>query len=46
MNTINKEEILKKAKDWFRDTIAKNHIANTEKLVDPKEFNINRFLAV
>ncbi len=43
---IEKEEILEKAKDWFRDTIAQNHIKNTEKLVDPKQFNINPFLAV
>ena len=43
---MNKEEILEKAKDWFRDTIAKNHITNTEKLVNSKEFNINPFLAV
>lgn len=43
---IDKEEILEKAKDWFRDTIAQNHIKNTEKLVNPKQFNINPFLAV
>jgi len=41
---INKKEILEAAKRWFRETIAPNHIANTEKLVDPKEFNINPFL--
>lgn len=40
-----KEEILEKAKVWFRETIAINHIKNTKKLVDPKEFNINPFLA-
>ena len=43
---VDKEEILEKAKDWFRDTIAQNHIKNTEKLVNPKQFNINPFLAV
>jgi hypothetical protein len=43
---IDKEEILEKAKDWFRETIAQNHIKNTEKLVNPKEFKINPFLAV
>jgi len=43
---IDKEEILEKAKDWFRDTIAQNHIKNTEKLINPKQFNINPFLAV
>lgn len=42
---INKQEMLTKAKNWFRETIAKNHILNTEKLVNPKEFNINPFLA-
>lgn len=44
--TINKAEILAAAKVWFRDTIATRHIANTEKLVNPKEFNINPFTAV
>jgi len=43
---IDKAEILDKAKDWFRDSIAQNHIKNTEKLVNPKQFNINPFLAV
>ncbi len=38
---IDKQEILKQAKQWFRDTIAANHIKNTEKLVSPNEFNIN-----
>lgn len=39
-----KQNILNAAKAWFRETIAKNHIKNTEKLTDPKEFNINPFL--
>ena len=39
-----KEDILKGAKKWFRDTIGSNHINNTVKLVDPKELNINPFL--
>ena len=43
---IDKAEILEKAKDWFRQTVAQNHIKNTEKLVNPKAFNINPFLAV
>lgn len=43
---IDKEEILEKAKLWFRETIAQNHIRNTEKLINPKQFNINPFLAV
>ena len=43
---INKSEILEKAKNWFRETIAKNHIRNTKKLADPAELSINPFLAV
>jgi hypothetical protein len=39
-------EILNKAKEWFRDTIAVNHITNTKKLRKSTEFNINPFLAV
>ena len=44
MNKSEKKIILNKARDWFLDTIAKNHIINTEKLADPSEFNINPFL--
>lgn len=40
----NREEILENAKQWFKDTIGKNHKANTLKLKDPDEFNINPFL--
>lgn len=43
---LNKEQILLDAKAWFKESFAKSHIANTEKLVDPKEFNINHFTAV
>lgn len=43
---IDKQDILEKSKQWFRDTIAVNHIRNTEKLVSPDEFKINPFLAV
>lgn len=39
-----KEAILRKAQDWFRLSIAENHIKNTEKLSNPSEFNINPFL--
>lgn len=39
-----KQVILVKAKVWFRDVIAKNHIKNTVKLMNPKEFDINPFL--
>jgi hypothetical protein len=45
MNEAKKTEILKKAKSWFQETIARNHVLNTEKLADPDEFNINPFLA-
>lgn len=44
--SIDKTEILAAAKIWFRDTIATRHIANTEKLINPKEFDINPFTAV
>lgn len=44
-NNIDKKAILDAAKTWFRDTIAVNHIKNTVKLKNPKEFNINPFLA-
>lgn len=39
-------EILDKAKEWFRNIIAVNHISNTKKLKDSSEFNINPFLGV
>lgn len=44
MNEEEKQEILNKAKDWFRETIIQNHLANTKKLFNPNEFNINPFL--
>lgn len=44
MCTIDKTEILKKAKQWFIESIAQNHIKNTKKLIDPKKFKINPFL--
>ncbi len=46
MNETEKQRVLKKTQDWFRDTIAVNHIKNTQKLVKPSEFNINPFLTV
>lgn len=46
LNTAQKQKILDAAKQWFRDRIAQNHIKNTEKLTDPKQFNINPFLTV
>ncbi len=39
------EVILEKAQQWFEEVIMRNHLANTEKLKDPDEFNINPFLA-
>ena len=44
MAEINKEEILKNAQKFFREVLASNHLRNTKKLVDPKEFNVNPFL--
>ena len=41
---LNKKEILEKAKKWFQESVAKNHIANTEKLINPNEFKINPFI--
>lgn len=40
-----KQQILLKAKQFFRDKVATNHIKNTEKCEDPSEFNINPFLS-
>ena len=42
---MDKDEILEKVKQWFRDVIATNHIKNTQKLVDSSKFNINPFMA-
>lgn len=46
MVELAKEEILDRAKTWFKECISENHIKNTLKLTDPNEFNINPFLAV
>lgn len=46
MNQSEKEIILEKAQNWFIDSIAKNHIKNTRKLIKASEFDINPFLAV
>ena len=46
MNQGEKEVILEKAKTWFKESIATNHIRNTKKLVNVSEFDINPFLAV
>lgn len=41
-----KRKTLQKAQDWFATVIAENHILNTKKLQNPKNFNINPFLTV
>lgn len=46
MPELTKQEILERAKLWFKKCISENHIKNTLKLTDPTEFNINPFLAV
>ncbi|AKE51730.1 PmeII family type II restriction endonuclease [Kangiella geojedonensis] len=46
MNQAEKDIILEKAQKWFKNSIAKNHITNTEKLKNASEFDINPFLAV
>lgn len=43
---IDKDKILNDAKIWFAETFVKSHIANMEKLIDPKKFHINHFTAV
>ena len=44
MNEQDKQEILSKAKVFFKDNIVENHIKNTKKLKKVKEFIINPFL--
>jgi hypothetical protein len=44
MTIEGKNEILEKAKSWFTESIANNHIKNTLKLSDINQFNINPFL--
>jgi len=46
VNQEEKEQILKKAQKWFKQSIAQNHIKNTKKLKDASNFDINPFLAV
>ncbi len=46
MNQADKDIILKKAQKWFKESIAENHIKNTQKLKNVSEFDINPFLAV
>lgn len=44
MTLQEKEEILRKFKEWFKDSLIVNHKRNTEKLVNIHEFNINPLL--
>ncbi|MCF6205061.1 MAG: hypothetical protein L3J59_15565 [Methylococcaceae bacterium] len=46
MDQAKKKEILERAKIWFKESIAENHIKNTQKLVNASKFDINPFLAV
>jgi Type II restriction endonuclease EcoO109I len=46
MQNSEKQEILDKSKQWFRNTLSANHIRNAQKLTNPQEFNINPFLTV
>ena len=45
MNPQEQSELLLKAQNWFRDTILPKHLANTSKLANVKNFDINPFLA-
>ncbi len=44
MDQIQQNKILTEVKKWFESVIVSNHIKNTQKLVNPKEFDINPFL--
>lgn len=46
MTAEEKAEILVKAQEWFRTSIAERHAKNTLKLVRAKEFKLNPFLKV
>jgi len=46
MEQNQKEEILVKAKQWFKEAIADNHIKNTKLLNKASKFNINPFTTV
>lgn len=38
------QEVLKQAKNWFKEKIIKGHISRTEELVNPEKFQINPFI--
>jgi len=44
LEPIAPNQIIEKAKDFFKKEIAQSHIANTKKLKDLKEFGLNPFL--
>ncbi|AYJ91124.1 PmeII family type II restriction endonuclease [Bacillus safensis] len=44
MNTQHPDDIIEKAKDFFRNEIAKSHLANTLKLKELKHLSLNPFL--
>lgn len=44
MNAQEKEAILQRAQDWFRQSVAESHAARTRSLVDAAKFNINPFI--
>lgn len=46
MTNEQKQAVLIKAKQWFRESIAQNHIHNALKLETASQFKINPFLAV
>ncbi len=46
MKQDEKDDILEKAKIWFKESISENHIKNTKKLVKASKFDVNPFLAV
>ncbi len=43
MDNQKRTEILKKARDFFKTSIADSHASNTQKLTKLKEFNVNPF---
>ena len=43
MNTHERQDILRKARDFFKTSIAQSHAANTQKLAKLKNFNVNPF---
>lgn len=45
MNAQEQDDLLLKAQTWFRETILPKHLANTEKLTNVNNFDINPFLA-